>query len=390
MKIAVIGSKGLPPRQGGIEHHCAEIYPRMVAQGHSVDLYARSTYTQQPWGDCQDFMGVKVISIPSINLRGVDAFVSSAFAAIAATGKQYDITHFHALGPALFTAFPKFASSTRVVVTCHGLDWQRAKWGNFSSRLIRAGEQAAVRFANSLVVVSKELQPYFLETYGKETVYITNAPASYPETDASFSYGNSLGLQQGKYVVFLGRLVPEKRPELLLEAFRTLKRTDWKLVFVGSTSHTSTFASNLLKSARDDANVIFAGELRGKRLAEVMRGAGLFVLPSDLEGLPLAMLEAMQEGIPIVASDLPVNQYLLDQDRGVLFRSGSVDSCVARLRWAIEHPQEMELMAQRAKRYVEFYHNWDRITTQYLQVYETVMAGRVQPATVRSRSPIPK
>lgn len=166
MKIAVIGAKGLPPKQGGIEHYCAEVYPRMVAQGHSVDLFARSSYTDCSWVDNYDYKGVRVISLPGGQLRGVDAFITSGLAALAATGKKYDIVHFHALGPSLFTCLPNIATSAKVVVTCQGLDWQRAKWGSFSTRLIQLGEKAAVRFADGFIVVSDALK----STFGKLTI----------------------------------------------------------------------------------------------------------------------------------------------------------------------------------------------------------------------------
>ncbi|MBD2089093.1 glycosyltransferase family 4 protein [Microcoleus sp. FACHB-1515] len=385
MKIAVIGSKGLPPKQGGIEHHCAEIYTRMVAQGHSVDLYARPSYTDQAWGQRQNYKGINVISLPSISVRGIDAFVSSAIAAIAASKEQYDIIHFHALGPALFSALPKIASPAKVVVTCHGLDWQRAKWGNISSRLIRMGEQSAVRFADAIVTVSEDLQTYFMESYDKETTYITNAPASYVETDSDFSYVQSLGLQQDQYILFLGRLVPEKRPELLIKAFQALQPPGWKLVLVGNNSNTPSYTSELFGLAGEDPNILFAGELRGKELAEMVRGAGLFVLPSDVEGLPLAMLEAMQEGIPVLASDIPVNQRLLGKDRGILFQAGNLDSCIAGLNRAMTNPQELKAIAQRAKTYVQKHHNWDKITEECLYVYDEVRFGRTSsPTTKRS------
>jgi glycosyltransferase involved in cell wall biosynthesis len=372
MKIAVIGTKGLPPKQGGIEHYCAEVYPRIVAQGHSVDLFGRSSYTDRSWLDRYNFQGVQVISLPGWDLRGMDAFISSALGAIASSGKRYDIVHFHALGPALFTWLPKIASSAKVVVTCQGLDWQRAKWGTTSSRLIRMGERAAVRFADEIIVVSKDLQSYFSNTYGRETVYIPNAPASYAESDPNFSYGTSLGLNQGRYILFLGRLVPEKRPDLLIEAFEALKPAGWKLVFAGGVSNTKAYVSKLLDRVAKNPDVVFAGELRGDRLAEIVRGAGLFALPSDLEGLPLAMLEAMQEGVPVVASDIPPHQQLLDEQRGVLFKTGDVDSCIRSLDWAIHHPEEMTVMAKNAQNYVQAYYSWERITADNLQLYTTL------------------
>lgn len=374
MKIAVIGAKGLPPKQGGIEHHCAEIYPRMVKQGHCVDLFARSSYTDCSWLKEDNFEGVRVISLPGGNLRGFDAFISSALGAIASCGQQYDIIHFHALGPSLFTWVSRLATSAKVVVTCQGLDWQRAKWGNFSSRLILLGEQAAVRFAHGLIVVSKELKAYFLQTYDRQTVYIPNAPADYGESDPNFTYSTSLNLTPGRYILFLGRLVPEKCPDLLVEAFCALKPAGWKLVLVGGVSDTKSFTAKLLTTVASHRNIVFAGELRGSRLWEIVRGAGLFVLPSNLEGLPLAMLEAMREGIPVLASDIQPHQQLINSERGMLFTSGDLDSCIRSLNWAIRHPTELATIAKNAQNYVQINYSWDYITSETLKLYKAVLS----------------
>ncbi|MDJ0617434.1 MAG: glycosyltransferase family 4 protein [Calothrix sp. MO_192.B10] len=373
MKIAVIGAKGLPPKQGGIEHYCAELYPRIVAKGHTVDLFARCSYTEFGWLENYDYQGVNVISLPGWEAKGVDAFMTSALGAIAASGKKYDIIHFHALGPSLFTYLPRIATSAKVVVTCQGLDWQRAKWGGFSTRLIQMGEKAAVRCAHGMVVVSEALHHYFLKTYNRKTVYIPNAPAQYGNSDSQFNYGKSLGLKQGRYLIFLGRLVPEKRPDLLVEAFSALKPEGWKLVLAGGVSDTKSFTSELLEKVANNPDVIFAGELRGARLWEIVRGAGLFVLPSDLEGLPLAMLEAMQEGIPVLASDIPPHQQLINGGKGVLFEAGNLESCMTSMNWAINHPQELALMAQKAKRYVELNYSWDQITSENLKLYNSLL-----------------
>ncbi|MBE9011765.1 glycosyltransferase family 4 protein [Pseudanabaenaceae cyanobacterium LEGE 13415] len=380
MKIAVIGAKGVPPRQGGIEHYCAALYPRLVAQGHSVDLYARSSYTG---GSGQyEYEGVRVISLPCLNLRGVDAFTSAAMGAIAARKTDYDIVHFHALGPALFTGLPSLATRSKIVVTCQGLDWQRSKWGGFSSRLIRLGEQAAARYAHEIVVVSRDLQQYFRRTYGRETIYLPNAPAEYLPSDPTFRYGTSLGLTRDRYLVFLGRLVPEKCPDLLLEAFQQLT-TDWKLVFVGDSSDTSKFTTDLFKRSAGNSNVVFTGQLRGSLLAEIVRGAGLLVLPSNLEGLPLAMLEGMQEGVPIVASNIPPHQQLLEQGRGLIFEAGNLESCVQTLRAAIANPDQRRMMAEQAQTHVKRHYNWDQIATKTEQLYKfmcnTPWYGSVAP-----------
>jgi len=381
MKIAVIGSKGLPPLQGGIEHHCAEIYPRMVAAGHHVELYARSSYHRGSV-KLKNYKGVKVITVPSIKVKGVDALACSGLSAAIATlnprRTPYDIVHFHALGPSLFTPLPKFFSKAKVLTTCHGLDWQRAKWGNFSSRVIKTGEQTAVHFADQLVVVSEALQDYFYKTYARDATYIENAPVAYSPSDSRFSFGSSLGLTRQKYMVFIGRLVPEKRVDLLLDAFKRLSPRGWKLALVGDRSDTNAFTAQLLQRAGHDPNIIFTGELQGRRLAELVRGAGLFVLPSDVEGLPLALLEAMQEGIPAVVSDIPVHRQMMGVDRGLTFKAGDLDDCQDRLGWALTHPQQMRKMAHQAGIYVRSHHNWDTITDKYLTLYESLLNIRTK------------
>ncbi|MEM6716139.1 MAG: glycosyltransferase family 4 protein [Cyanobacteria bacterium P01_F01_bin.56] len=368
MKIAVIGAKGLPPRQGGIEHYCAEVYPRMVAQGHTVDLYARTSYTEAPWFQNNVFKGVNVISLPGPR-GGVDALTTSALGALAAWRSPYDIIHFHALGPALFSGISK-PGKAKVVVTCHGLDWQRAKWSGSASWLIRAGERAAVAWADELVVVSSELQSYFLKTYDQPTTHITTAPASYAAADPSFQYGRSLGIERERYIVFLGRLVPEKKPDLLIQAFQKLQPKGWKLVLVGGESGAEAYLEELFALATNNSSIVFAGELRGAHLAEIVQGAGLFVLPSDLEGLPMSLLEAMREGIPAIASDISPHRQMLDSDRGVLFSVGDCEACYQALKLAIADPEAMAKRAQAAAHYVRTHHNWDCIARENLDVYE--------------------
>ena len=382
MKIAVIGAKGLPAKQGGIEHYCQELYPRMVEQGHCVDLFARSSYIDSPWLHNYQVRGVRVISLPCLKLRGIDALLSSALGAIASSGMHYDIIHFHAMGPSLMCWLPTITSTAKVVITCQGLDGRRAKWGKFSSYMLNLGETAAARFADGLIVVSEELRSYFMKTYGRETVYIPNAPASFGEpSNSDFSYGTSLGLKQKRYILFLGRLVPEKSPDLLIEAFQALKPSGWKLVLVGGVSDTGQFVSKIVDMATSSPNVVLTGELHGDNLAEIVRGAGLFVLPSQLEGLPLAMLEAMQEGIPVIASDIPPHQQLIGEGRGMLFETGDVDSCVRCLDWAIHHPAEMLVKARNAQMHVHANYNWNHITTETLKLYTTLCNSPVTFST---------
>jgi glycosyltransferase involved in cell wall biosynthesis len=378
MRIAVIGAKGLPPNQGGIEHYCAGLYPKVVAKGHAVDLFARPSYTRQPWFYQENYQGVRVITLPSMVKGGAEALTSAAIGATIASLKvNYDVVHFHALGPSLFSWIPRLAPSIPVVVTCHGLDWQRDKWGKLASSLIRAGEYAAVRYAHEILVVSEALKTYFKTEYSRDALYVPNAPAGYANSDPDLPYVRSLGLAPGKYLVFLGRLVPEKCPDLLIKAFQKLRPTDWKLALVGGASDTISFASELFRMKGDNEDIIFTGRLQGSELAEVIRGSGLFVLPSSLEGMPLALLEAMQEGIPVITSDIPPLKSLVGSDRGMLFSEGNLTSLVQTLQWAIQHPEAMAVMAKKATTYVVQHHTWDAITEAHLGLYESLHATKI-------------
>jgi glycosyltransferase involved in cell wall biosynthesis len=341
----------------------------MVEHGHTVHLYARSSYIKKSWLSIYEHHGVRVICLPSLPFRGLDALTNSGLAALVCGLRGYDVIHFHALGPSLFSFIPRILSSAKIISTCQGLDWQRGKWGKSSSSVIRLGEKMAAKYAHNIIVVSKALQDYFKKTYDLNPVYIPNAPGIYAKSDPDFAFVKSFGLQQNKYLLFLGRLVPEKRPDLLLQAFQQLGQSDWKLVLAGGDSDTTEYISELVNLAGDVSNVVFAGELRGSHLAEMVRGAGLFVLPSDLEGLPLAMLEAMREGVPVVASDIPPHKQLVGSDRGILFKAGDITSCATALKKAINQPLKLASMARTAQRYIQNNYTWRKITADNLAVY---------------------
>ncbi|MDJ0662371.1 MAG: glycosyltransferase family 4 protein [Crocosphaera sp.] len=367
-RIAVIGVKGLPAQQGGIERYCQQVYPRVVQQGYQVDLYARSSYTQSSSyiSYCQ---GVRVISLPSLPIKGCDALLNSLVAMIIAIFGNYDIIHVHALGPSLWCWLGKLFTNAKIIVTCHGLDWQRAKWGKWSARLIRLGEKMAVTWADEIIVVSQFLRQYFQQTYQQPTHYIPTAPSPYCTDESPQTYLQSLSLEPKKYILFLGRLVPEKRPDLLIQAFQCLQPEGWKLVLAGGHSDTEDYYLQLKQAAHNNPNIYFTGEIQGRLLSEMMRKAGLFVLSSDLEGLPLVLLEAMQEGIPVVASNIAPHRQLIGRDRGLLFKKGNLNACVNCLEMALNSPQKLVELSKNAQTYVKQHHNWDDIASKHLSIY---------------------
>lgn len=367
MKIAVIGGKGIPAKQGGVEHYCQELYQELAIQGHTIDLYARSNYTCTNGFSLSQWHGIRVISLPSIPISSFDALVNSFLAAICSSIIKYDIVHFHALGPSLFCWMPRLLSSAKIVVTCHGLDWQRAKWSKLGSSIIHTGERVAVANAHKIIVVSQYLQAYFQQKYGIETTYIPTAPAKYTELNTNLSYIDSLNLETGRYIIFLGRLVPEKRPDLLIKAFQLLDTCDWKLVLVGDTSGTDDFKLNLTANKSD--KIIFTNMLTGSSLSEIVRNAGLLVLPSDLEGFPLVLLEGMREGIPVLASDIPPHRQIIGQDRGSMFKAGDLQSLVFNLGKALSQIEELKDKAQKAREYVNANYSWKKVSYANLVLY---------------------
>ena len=194
-------------------------------------------------------------------------------------------------------------------------------------------------------------------------------PGAYAESDPNLKSVKSLGLTPGKYLLFLGRLVPEKRPDFIIQAFQILKNTGWKLAIAGGDSDTTAYIAKLHELAQGNPDIVFTGELKGSPLAEIVKGAGLFVSASNLEGLPLAMLEAMREGIPVVASDIAPHRQLLGKDRGLLFDSASVLSCAKAIEQRMLYPEKLAVMAQKAQAHVEANYDWSKITADYLAVY---------------------
>lgn len=257
MKIAMVGHKRVPSRDGGIEVVVGELAKRMVAQGHSVTCYNR-TDKQQP--QPENFNGISLKYVPTIQKKGLAAVSASFFGCLCAAFGNYDVVHVHAEGPALFCWLPKLMGK-RVIVTVHGLDWTRAKWQNgIASKCIRLGEKMAVRHADELIVLSHGMKQYFADTYGRETLLIPNGVPSYQPCAPDLI--RQYGLEKDNYILYLGRIVPEKGEHYLIEAYKHLP-TDKKLVIAGGASDSQEYFDELREMAKDDDRVIFLGFVQG-------------------------------------------------------------------------------------------------------------------------------
>ena len=369
LKIAMLGHKRIPGREGGVEVVVEELATRMAALGHSVTCYNRGGHhaagKEFDVPRAKEYKGVRLKSVPTINGRGLAAMSASVTGALGAAFGAYDVVHFHAEGPALMCWLPKLAGK-RVVVTIHGLDHRRAKWGKLASAYIMLGEKSAVRFADEIIVLSKDAQRYFQDRYGRDTVLIPNG-VSRPRRRAACLIAERFGLKKGSYILYLGRLVPEKGVKYLIEAFKEV-RTEKRLVIAGGNSDADEFFQELRQLAADDGRILFTGFVQGQMLEELYSNSYLYCLPSDLEGMPLGLLEAMSYGNCCLVSDISECTDLTG-DRAVTFRRGDSAQLAQKLQMLCERPEMVEHYAGESADFICERYDWDKIVERTLRVY---------------------
>lgn len=303
LRIAMIGQRGLPATYGGIERHVEELGARLADRGHEVVAFCRPGYSDCPGSEHRGVRLVQSWTLPTMHL---EAFVHSGTSTLATLGRGFDIVHFHALGPGIFSPVPKLLSRAKVIQTIHGLDDQRAKWGRGAQRVLEAGGWISGRVPDEVVVVSRTLQAHYLDVHGRQAHYISNGVPVVSRRPLSDEV-RSLGVEEGRYVLFVGRMVPEKDPASLINAFRQVD-TDMRLVMVGGTSFTDSYVEELESAAAQDPRVVMAGFRYGEDLTGLFSHAALYVQPSLLEGLPISLLEAAAYGLPVLVSDIAPHQ----------------------------------------------------------------------------------
>ena len=370
MRIAMIGHKRYGSREGGVEVVVTELARRMAALGHEVTCYDRGGSDVMTGGVAATHErvvdGVRVVPVKTIDKKGFAALSSSYFATKQAIKDHPDVVHYHAEGPCVPLPLVKHAG-IRTVATIHGLDWQRAKWGKLASTYIKMGERAAATKADGLIVLSRPAQDYFKATYGREAVFIPNG-VEHKQLKRANKIKRRWGLEDGSYVLFLGRLVPEKRPELLIEAFKKLN-TEKFLVIAGGGSDTSEFEKTLHELAKGDGRILFTGFVDGEPLDELYSNACAYVLPSDVEGMPISLLEAMAHGRCCVTSDIPECADVL-AGRGVTFTRGNAAGLAAALSRVLGDADFAHECGQAGRTYVEETYDWDSVVAQTLTLYQ--------------------
>ena len=373
MRIAMIGHKRIPSREGGVEVVVEELSVRLAAMGHRVDAYNRyghhvsgKKYDEEyGWKGRRFYKGVRVYIVPTFRRSSLNAIVYSFLATLRALFGRYDVIHYHAEGPCAMLWIPKFFHR-KIVVTVHGLDWQRAKWGNLASYVIKFGEKMAAKYADEVIVLSRNVQQYFADTYNRKVTYIPNG-INRPQHRAAELITEKYGLTEGGYFLSLGRIVPEKGVHYLIEAFSKLS-TDKKLVIAGGNSHAVEYMEKIHHMAAQDERIIMTDFVQGRMLEELYSNAYGFVLPSDVEGMALTLLEAMSYGDCCLVSDICENTEVVEE-QALVFRKGDVKDLQEKMAYMLEHPEVVHACGSRSADFICGKYNWDEVVEETAEVY---------------------
>lgn len=369
MKVFVLGTRGFPNVQGGVEKHCQELYPRLADLGCEVTVFARASYVPKD-KRILEWRGVEFIHLWSSRSKSFEAIIHTFVGLLISAVKRPDILHIHAIGPSIFVPLARLFG-LRVVMTHHGSDYARQKWGRFAKVVLKIGEALGVKFANKVIVVSKTARVFLRKKYQrKDMEFIPNGvklPLNNRQSDRG---GHFSGFEPGKYVFTACRFVPEKGLHDLIEAYKRLKNPEFKLVVAGDADHQTNYSRKLKKQA-EEAGVILTGVISGKPLEELHSNAGLFVLPSYHEGLPIGLLEALSYGLPVLVSDIPQNKELpLPECR--YFKVGDINQLSQKLKELMKAGISKKEKTQQLE-FLKNDYNWDKIAQQTKKIYKTLI-----------------
>lgn len=386
MKVAVTGLRGFPDVQGGIETHCEKLYPRLAKRGCCVTVFTRRPYMH---ADATVYRGVSLHSLPSPTNKFLETVSHTFRSVIAARRMGPDIQHIHGIGPSLFAPLARVLGM-RVVVTTHGPDYERAKWRGAAKIFLRFCERLGMKYAHEVIAIAENIAADVKTRYNRATTVIPNGveiPLPVETMDALLRFG----LEKGRYILAVGRFVPEKGFHDLIEAFGKAGLEGWKLAIVGRADHEDAYSMRLREQVAGNANVVLTGFLKGTPLQELYSHAGLFALPSYYEGLPIVLLEALSYGLSCIVSDIPANKISgwplavssrlsadgkeltangqrLTTHGGRFFKTGDVDNLAAKISEFAAHPLSDEERAAQIEM-IEREYNWDKIADETLAVY---------------------
>lgn len=359
MKIVVTGTRGIPNIMGGVETHCEELFPRIVAQGHDVTVIRRKSYVHD---SLTEWKGVKLVNVETPKKKSFEAIIHTFRAINKAKRLGADVLHIHAIGPALLVPYAKMLGM-KVVFTHHGPDYDRDKWGFAAKTMLKLGERMGCLFADDVIVISNVIKSLIARKYDrKERVHLVYNGVPEPEMCDYPVYFEELGIEKGQYIMGMCRFVPEKNLHHLVEAFAMIKSKGYKLVLAGDTDFEDDYSRQLKEMARKNG-VILTGFIKGRKLHSLLTNARCYVLPSSHEGLPIALLEAMSYHLPVIVSDIPANlEVELPED--CYFHLGDINVLAQKLQKIIDADyQQVDYDLSK--------YNWDHIANQVCEIYES-------------------
>ena len=368
MRIALIGLRGIPEVQGGIERHCQELCPRISNLVGAITLIARSGYVPT---ENYNYCNVRIKPLWAPKKKGFEAFFHTFLGLIwlIKNRKDFDIIHIHGIGPSLFAPLARLAGF-KIVVTNHGPDYDRKKWGKFAQFILRTGESIGSKYAHKLIAVSKTIRENLDKNYSTDCCYIPNGVKINCDELPGKTLSN-FNLSPKRYVLAVGRLVPEKGFHDLMDAFEEIE-TDWKLVIVGDADHENDYSRYIKNKARLSGKIMMIGYQNGDTLKELYSNAGLFVLPSYHEGLPIVALEAMSFELPMFVSDIPANKEIALPDE--TFPVGDINALAKKMSDFFSkptyyfRPENFDIKKQRLMKE----YNWDHIAEETIKVYRQI------------------
>ena len=359
MKIVVLGTRGIPNIQGGVESHCEALYPRIVQLGHEVVVITRTPYVVNR---ATEYQGVKLKHLYSPKIRSLEAIAHSLLAVMVAFSLKPDILHIHGIGPSLVIPIARLLG-LKVVVTYHSPNYEHKKWGKFAKLMLRLGEKFAAQYANKIIVISKTIQESLKSKYNRDSILIYNGVNSAIKS-ANTDYLETLSIKPKQYIISVGRFVEEKGFHDLIAAFAKLKNNaSYQLVLVGDADHKTEYSQQLIKLAKEN-NVVLTGFIKGEKLRQIYTHAALFVLPSYHEGLPLVLLEAMIYDLKVLVSNIPAHVEM-ELPNTCYFELGNIEKLAEKIHELFictENFVYSELLIK---------YNWDEIVKQVDFVYHS-------------------
>jgi glycosyltransferase involved in cell wall biosynthesis len=386
MRIAVIGTRGFPNVQGGIEKHCENLYPRLVKRGCQVYVFTRTPYVEK---GIRSHGGVQLIPLSCPKNKYTETMIHTFKAIIAAKKLHPDLVHIHGIGPAILLPFARLMGM-RTVMTHHGPDYKRRKWGLLPQLVLRLGEAVGTRLADEVICVSSEISATVARKRSSRPHTIPNG-IGIPGRVESEEALKRFRLEKRRYILTVGRFVPEKGFDDLIRAFgkvmgsadswteNRVREEGWKLVIVGGADHESGYSVGLRRRAGADPMIVLTGFISGKPLQELYSHAGLFVLASYYEGLPIVLLEAMGYGASCLASDIAANKEI-DLGPGRYFKTGDVNDLADRIVALASTPLSGD-ERENQQLIVRQRYSWDDIARRTLEVYKRIRsesAGSIQ------------